>query len=327
MNSRKLSDCSRSRRAPLIPSPTLTRLVGADVRIKLETVQETGSFKVRGAGNAILSRMERTPAPAGLVTYSTGNHGRATAHLAKRLGLPVTVCMAPSTAPDKQAALTELGAELRLTGTSQDDAYDAAVALASDDRFLVDPINDPATTAGHGTIGLELAEQWPDVDTVVVPVSGGALVSGVALVIGAPNPRARVVGVSMERGAAMFESLRAGHPLKVLEFDSLADSLQGGITPHNTHTMAMVRDLVDDLILVSEDEIALAMAEAFVVERLVLEGAGATPIAAVLHRERQLFGDRIALVASGGMVPADRICAIAAERSEDLAAVLARSAA
>jgi threonine dehydratase len=322
---RRLEDLAR--RTPLIRSPTLARLTGADVRIKLETVQETGSFKIRGAGNAILSRMERTPAPVGLVTYSTGNHGRATAHVGLRLGLPVTVCMAPSTAPDKQAALAELGADLRLTGASQDDAHDAALTLARYGRFLVDPINDAATTAGHGTIGLELAEQWPDVDTVVVPVSGGALASGVALALRAANPDVRVVGVSMEHGAAMFESLRTGRPVIVPEYDSLADSLQGGITLHNTHTMAMVRDLVDDLVLVSEDEIALAMTQAFATERLVLEGAAATPIAALLHRERRLFGDRIALVASGGMVPADRLCAIAAAKSDDLAAILGGRAA
>jgi threonine dehydratase len=195
-----------------------------------------------------------------------------------------------------------MGAELRIVGESQDEAAVLAKELESKGHLLVDPINDPLTTAGQGTIGMEIVEQWPDVDTVVVPVSGGALMAGVALAVKSSNPKTRMVGVSMDRGAAMFESLEAGHPIAVPEVHSLADSLQGGITLENDHSMEMVEELVDELVLVTEEEIAIAMAEAVIEERQVLEGAGATPIAAVLSRNGSLVGDRVALVATGAMV-------------------------
>lgn len=288
-------------RTPLVPSFALSRLLGAEVRLKLEVTQPTRAFKVRGAANVILGHDDIDPGK-GVVAYSTGNHGRAVAYVGGRAGLSVTVCMSHNTTTDKQRALEAMGATVRLVGDSQDDAAALAKHYETDGALLVDPINDPLTTAGQGTIGLEIVEQWPDVDTVVVPVSGGALMSGIALAVKTLLPDTRLVGVSMERGAAMYQSLRAGRPVVVPEVESLADSLQGGISLENTHSFAMVRELVDELVLVSEEEIAIAMTEAVVEERLVLEGAGATPIAALLSRDRSLFGDRIALVASGAMV-------------------------
>jgi threonine dehydratase len=220
--------------------------------------------------------------------------------------------MSHVTTENKQAALTEMGADLRLVGQSQDEAHDLALELAEEGMTFVDPINDPASTAGHGTIGLEIVDDLDDVDTVVVPVSGGALISGIAIAIKAKRPSTRIVGVSMDRGAAMFQSLAAGRPVQVEEVESLADCLQGGITLDNTHTFDTVRDMVDDFILVSEDEIARAMAEAFYEEGLILEGAGATPIAAVMHRDRSRFGDSIALIASGGNAGAQSVHDVAA---------------
>lgn len=295
---------------PLVRSFALSRLLDADVRLKLECFQDTRAFKVRGAANAILSHQEQGPLER-LVTYSTGNHGRATAYIATRLGIPATVCMSHATTDDKRSALAAAGADIRLVGRSQDEAHDLAKELARDGMTLVDPVNDPASTAGHGTIALEIIEDFAGVDTVVVPVSGGAMISGIAIAIKARSPETRIVGVSMDRGAAMYESLKAGKPIQVEEVESLADCLQGGITLDNTHTFATVRDLVDDFVLVSEDEIATAMAEAFHEERLILEGAGATPIAAIMHRSRDAFGDKIALVASGGNVSAAAVCKVA----------------
>lgn len=288
-------------RTPMVPSFGLSRIRDAEVRIKLETTQPTRAFKVRGAANVILSHEDIDPA-RGVVAYSTGNHGRAVTYVASKVGLPVTVCMSHNTTGDKQDSLRAMGATVRLVGESQDEAGELARSLADEGALLVDPINDPLTTAGQGTIGLEIVNDWPAVDTVVVPVSGGALMAGIAQAVKSLSPDARLVGVSMDRGAAMYESLRAGEPVVVPEVESLADSLQGGITPENDHSLGMMRDLVDDLVLVSEDEIGLAMAEAVIEERFMLEGAGATPIAALLHRQRDLFGDRIALVATGAMV-------------------------
>lgn len=288
-------------RTPLVPSFGLSRLSGADVRLKLESTQPTRAFKVRGAANVILSH-EGIDTSLGVVSYSTGNHGRAVAYVAAELGLPATVCMSHNTTRDKQDALRSMGADVRLIGESQDEAAELAVTLESEGYLMVDPINDRMTTAGQGTIGLELVEQWPEVDTVVVPVSGGALMAGVALAVKTRRPGARLIGVSMDRGAAMYQSIEAGHPVSVPEVESLADSLQGGIGMNNDHSFEMVRELVDELVLVTEEQIAIGMAEAVIEERMILEGAGATPIAALLSKDRSLFGDHIALVATGAMV-------------------------
>lgn len=311
-------------RTPLVPSFGLGSWARAEVRLKLENTQPTRAYKVRGAANVILAHDEIDPS-LGVVAYSTGNHGRAVAYVASRLNLPATVCMSHNCTPDKQAALRAIGAEVRLIGQSQDEAAELAVEMETQGRFLVDPINDPLTTAGQGTIGLEIVDEWSDVDTVVVPVSGGALIAGIALAVKTMRPDVRLIGVSMDRGAAMHASLQVGHPVAVPEVESLADSLQGGITLNNDHSFEMVRDLVDDLVLVSEDEIAVAMAEAVVEERVILEGAGATPIAALLNRDRGLFGDRIALVATGAMVDDAVLTRVVIENRDTVATILAEA--
>lgn len=306
---------SVANRTPMVPSFGLTKMLGSEVRIKLETTQPTRAFKVRGAANVILGT-DRVDPERGVVAYSTGNHGRAVAYVASSLGLPATVCMSHNTTADKQESLRAMGATVRLVGESQDEAAELAHSLAADGALLVDPINDPLTTAGQGTIGLEIVEDWPEVDTVVVPVSGGALMAGIVQAVKSLAPNTRVVGVSMDRGAAMYESLQAGRPVVVPEVESLADSLQGGITPDNHHSFEMIRDLVDDLVLVTENEIALAMAWAVIEERVLLEGAGATPIAALLSRPRELFASRIALVATGAMVDSSVLARVLGENGE-----------
>lgn len=308
-------------RTPMVPSFGLGRMRDAEVRIKLETTQPTRAFKIRGAANVILSHPDVDP-EVGVVTYSTGNHGRAVAYVASRLGMRATVCMSHNTTADKRDSLRAMGAEVRLEGKSQDEAAQLALSLADSGALLVDPINDPLTTAGQGTIGLEIVEDWAEVDTVVVPVSGGALMAGIALAVKSLAPDTRLVGVSMERGAAMYESLRAGKPVAIPEVESLADSLQGGITLDNHHSFDIVRDLVDDLKLVTEEEIATAMAEAVIEERLVVEGAGATPIAALLFGDRDLFGEKIALLASGAMVDEPTLTRVVAEHRSDVARLM-----
>lgn len=310
-------------RTPMVPSVGLGHVAGANVRIKLETTQPTRAFKVRGAANVILAADSIDP-DHGVVAYSTGNHGRAVAYVASQLGLPATVCMSHNTTADKQSSLRALGATVEVVGDSQDEAGDRAHELEAAGALLVDPINDPLVTAGQGTIGLEIVEDWPEVDTVVVPVSGGALVAGIALAVKTMRPDARLIGVSMDRGAAMYQSLHAGKPVAVPEVESLADSLQGGITLNNDHSFEMVSELVDELVLVTEDEIALAMAEAVIEERIVVEGAGATPIATMLHRDRQLFGKNIVLVASGAMVDDETLIRVVGQHRHTVREVLGR---
>ncbi len=303
------------RHTPMPTSAALSALAGAEVRIKLDCLQDTRAFKLRGTGNAVLSLAEQERA-AGLVTYSTGNHGRAMAHVARRLGIPAVVCVSERVPAAKIDALARAGCEVVIEGRSQDDAVAVCGRLARErGLFYVDPINDPAFIAGHGTVALEMLEDWPQVDTLVVPVSGGALISGVALAARGINPGIRVIGVSMDRGAAMHASLAAGRPVLVDEVDSLADSLQGGIGLDNRYTFDMVRRLVDELVLVDEQEIGIAMAHALLLERQVLEGAGAAPLAALMFRDRGLFGDRVALLASGAMVDPDLLHRLTAEHA------------
>ena len=307
-----------ARRTALLPSADLSRRMSAAVSLKLETLQETGSFKVRGAANAILA-LDADAQSRGVIAYSTGNHGRAVAHVARRLGIPATVCVSEQVTQGKIEALAATGCKLRIHGASQDEAAELARQLEREEGLsVIDPVNDRQVITGQGTIGLEIVDGLAEVDTVIVPLSGGGLISGIALAVKRRRPRCRVIGVSMDRGAAMHASQQAGHPVLVHEVESLADSLQGGILLDNRYTFAMVRDLVDDILLVGEEEIGRAMAWAYWRERLILEGAAATPVAAVLHRPRETFGDHIALVLTGNAVDGARLIDLAREYCSEI---------
>ena len=200
------------RRTPLVASPSLSARGRARVSLKLETAQETGAFKLRGATNFI-----RTAGDAvrerGVVTVSTGNHGRAVAHAARSNGVRAVVCMSSLVPRNKREAIDGLGAEIRIVGRSQDEAeVEAGRLVAEEGLALVHPFDDPLVVAGQGTVGIEILEDQPDVDTVITGLSGGGLISGIALAVKAANPGARIVGVTMENGAAMYESVRAGRP-------------------------------------------------------------------------------------------------------------------
>ena len=268
--------------SPLRPDRVLARRSGHDVHFKLDCVQPTGSFKIRGAAAKIgsLSSDERL---RGVITASTGNHGRAVAYVARELGIDATICVSRNVPPGKIALLESLGCRLDIGGDSQDEAFDRAIAASNepDGPMLVHSILDPVTLCGQGTCGLEIVDQRPDTAVVVVPLSGGGLISGVAVAVKTLLPEAKVVGVSMEGGAVMHASLAAGHPVQMPEVDTLADSLQGGIGLDNDTSWPITQRYVDDVILVSEDEIAAAMSYALGEHRLVLEGAGAVGIAAL----------------------------------------------
>jgi threonine dehydratase len=268
-------------RTPLREAGALAARGGVPVRLKCEHQQTTGSFKLRGATNALLA-LEPARRAAGVVAASTGNHGRALAHAARRLGVPAVICMSRLVPANKVEAIEALGAEARITGMSQDDAQrEAARLVAERGMAMVPPFDDAAVIAGQGTLGLELMEDAPDTAMVLVPLSGGGLIAGVALAVKTLNPAARVVGVSMERGAAMAASLGAGRPVEVEEQPTLADSLGGGIGLDNALTFAMVRALVDEVVLVSEAEIADAVRAAYFDLGEVIEGAAAVGLAAL----------------------------------------------
>ena len=301
------------RRTPLVPAEALSARLGTAVHYKLETLQPTGSFKVRGAASKILGLPDDVRA-RGVTTVSTGNHGRAVAHVARLAGCRAAVCLSNLVPENKRRAIEAAGGELMVHGKSQDDAAEVAFKLEREEGMtMVNPFDDAAIVAGQGTIGIELLEDLPSLDTVLVPVSGGGLIAGIARAVKAANPDCRVVGVSMQHGAAMYESQKAGKPVLVEEVESLADSLGGGIFLDNKHTFALIRDLVDDLVLVSEEEIGRAMAFALEAEHLVLEGGGAVGIAALLHDKAGPVGANVALVLSGTNVDTGRLLEVVAE--------------
>lgn len=285
-------------RTPLVPAARLSA-AERQVMLKLETAQPTGAFKIRGAANA-LARLGLEERRRGVVCASTGNHGRAVAYAARRLGVPACICLSRLVPAVKVAAIEALGAEVRVVGSSQDEAQAEVERLVAEEgRAELPPFDHPEIIAGQGTIGIELLEDCPELDTVVVPLSGGGLMAGIALAVKAASPAIRVVGVSMERGAAMHRSLLAGRPVEVAEEPTLADSLAGGIGLNNRHTFAMVRELVDEVVLLSEAQIAAAMRALFLQEGWVAEGGGAVGIAPVIEPGLARLGRRVAVVISG----------------------------
>lgn len=291
----------RVRRTPLTLSPSLSASCGVPVHLKLESHQPTGSFKLRGATNAVLS-LNGEAWRRGLVTASTGNHGRALAHAAGAEGVRTVVCMSALVPSAKVDAVRALGAEVRIVGRSQDDAQEEVERLVRDEGFTaIPPFDHPDVIAGQGTIGLEIAEARPDTELLLVPLSGGGLAAGVASAIKGKLPRARVIGISMARGAAMYESLRAGKPIPVEELETLADSLGGGIGLENRYTFALCRDLLDDVVLLTEQEIAEGIRHAFAAEGETVEGAGAVGIGALLAKKVDLRGPTIVLVSGSNI--------------------------
>jgi threonine dehydratase len=281
---------------PTMLSPSLSELAGVPVHLKLEHRQATGSFKLRGASNAVAS-LSAEEMRRGVVAASTGNHGRALAYAAKRGGMRAVICMSKLVPGNKVDEIGRLGAEIRIVGDSQDDAQAEAERLAGTEGLvMMPPFDHPAVIAGQGTLGLEMMEAVPDARTVLVPLSGGGLASGIAAAVKGTSPGTKVIGVSMARGAAMKASLDAGRPVLVEELPTLADSLGGGIGLDNRLTFAMCRDLLDDVVLLTEDEIAAGIRYAYETEREVVEGAGAVGIAALLAGKARVEGPVVVLV-------------------------------
>ncbi|MDB6049334.1 MAG: ectoine utilization protein EutB [Pseudomonas sp.] len=267
---------------PLEYSPSLSRLMGVAVYLKLESQQITGSFKLRGASNAV-AQLDAAARERGVVAASTGNHGRALAYAASRLGVKATICLSHLVPQNKVQAIRDLGAQVCIVGQSQDDAQREAERISAvEGAALLPPFDHAAVIAGQATLGLEIIEQLPDVAQVLVPLSGGGLFCGIALALKGVNPAIRLHGISMQRGAAMHASLEAGHPVDVEELATLADSLGGGIGLDNQFTFTMTRDLCDQVHLVDEASIANGIRHAYFEERQVVEGAAAVGIGALL---------------------------------------------
>ena len=290
------------RRTILEESPWLTTSLGTNIFLKLENRQVTGSFKIRGATNKLLSLSDDEKS-RGVITVSSGNHGRAVSYVAGKLGINAVICLSEAVPGNKVQAIQDLGAETVVAGKTYDDATEHAVHLqAQRGLTMVHPFDDPFVIAGQGTIGVELVEDLPHIDTAIVPLSGGGLLGGIALALKSLKPTIHIVGVSMERGPAMVESLKAGRVVDIIEEPTLADALAGGIGLDNRYTFRLIQEYVDETVLVSEEEISAAMTFALDKHHLVVEGGGAVGIAALLYTKVAQLGENVAVVISGANV-------------------------
>ena len=279
---------------PFVRSPFMTRVAGHDFMLKLENMQPVGAFKLRGALNAVMA----LPGTVGGVTCcSTGNHGRGVAYAAALRGIRAVICMSGLVPQAKVDGIRALGADVRIVGMSQDAAMAESLTLCATEGLVdISPFDDPRVIAGQGTTGLEMLERRPDLTAILVPLSGGGLAAGVCVAAKAINPGVRVIGITMDRGAAMQASILAGHPVEVPEFASLADSLGGGIGLDNRLSFALCQRHLDDIVLVSEDEIRHAMQVLYFEDRMVAEGGAVVGLAAVLAGKIKLAGPTATII-------------------------------
>jgi threonine dehydratase len=298
-------------RTPLTETPALAADAGAaGVYLKLESLQNTGAFKVRGAANRILSLSGEERA-RGVITFSTGNHGKAVSYVAGRLGIPAVVCVSEHVAQYRVEKIRRLGAEVIVKGDSQDEAELEYERIRKErDLIPVVPFDDPYVVAGQGTIGLEMMGDEPELDTILVPLSGGGLLGGVALAAKLIKPQVRVIGVSISRSPAMLRSLEAGKPVAVGEKDTLADSLLGGIGVENRYTLPVIEEFVDEHVEIDEPEIAAAMYYGMSEHSLVIEGGAAVGIAALQTGKVKAEGERVGIVVSGSSVELSQYLAV-----------------
>lgn len=303
-------------RTPLRPSLYLSEKTGKNVYLKLENMQPSGSFKLRGATNAILSLSEETRA-RGVITMSAGNHGKAVAYLASKTGIEATICVSKLVPAHKVKAIEKLGAEVIIAGKDQDEATEIALKIAREKgKTFISAFDDRDVIAGQGTIALEILEENPHIDTILVQLSGGGLMGGVSLAAKAINPNIKMIGVTITKGAAMYESIKAGKIVAIEEVPSLADALQGGLPFDNKYTFDICCHNVDDIISIPEKQIEKALAFSFRIERLVLEGSGAITLAPLLFDEMNRFGKNIALILSGDNVDVNQLLKIAAKHRD-----------
>ncbi|MBA2302119.1 MAG: pyridoxal-phosphate dependent enzyme, partial [Acidobacteria bacterium] len=288
-------------RTPLRHSPWLSKASGGDVYLKIETVQPTHSYKIRGATNAVLKLAEGTDATS-LVTASAGNHGRALAHAAAAAGMRLTVYL-PETAPrTKIDAIRELGGELRPCSD-----YDEAECRAKDHAargigVFISPYAHPDVIAGAGTVGLEILEELDDVEAVIASIGGGGLISGIAI---ATDGRVETAGVEVEASTPFTTSLKAGRITEIAVGPTLADGLSGNLDPESP-TFDIVRTRVTRISVVSEDDLTDAIRGVAEHERLIIEGAAAAAVAAVATGKLDIRGQRAAIVLSGANIDLDR---------------------
>jgi threonine dehydratase len=295
--------------SPCARSETLSKLTGTVASLKLENLQMTGAYKERGALNKLLL-MPAAEREQGLITASAGNHAQAVAYHAGRLGVKATIVMPEATPIMKVANTRAHGARVLLHGANYDEAYAEARRLEQVDGLaFVHPFDDPDVIAGQGTVALEILEQEPEVDAIVVPVGGGGLVSGVAVAVKALRPGAKVIGVETELLPCMLQALEAGRPVTLDAASTIADGI--AVKRAGDLTLAHVQKYVDEIVTVSEEEIASAILYLLEKEKTVAEGAGAVAIAALMQRKvRGLQGRKVVSIVSGGNIDVNLIARV-----------------
>jgi threonine dehydratase len=280
-------------RTPLIPSRSLSNLSGAEVYLKLENLQKTGSFKVRGAFNKLLAVAEEK-----VIAASMGNHAQAVAYAAGKLGKKAVIVMPETAAIVKQEATRGYGAEVILHGEKFNDALD--FALSRRDAVFIHPFDDDAVIAGQGTAGLEIDEDLTHIDAVLVPVGGGGLIAGISAAIKVLSPRTRVIGVQAGAAPSACVSFREHAVCDRVPGNTIADGIAVGRV--GERTLALIGKHVDRMFTVAEDPIARSILLFLERKKLVVEGAGAVPLAALLEHAEEFRGQRVVLVVSGGNI-------------------------
>jgi threonine dehydratase len=295
--------------SPLSYSETLSRKTGTKCWLKLENLQMTGSFKERGARNKLMTLSEAERA-RGVVCASAGNHAQGVSYHAKRLGIDATIVMPEPTPLIKVSSTRELGGRVILHGATFDDALEEAHRIeAKENRVFVHAFDDDLIIAGQGTVGLELLEQNPYLDAVVVAIGGGGLAGGIALAVKETNPKIKVYGVETSAIPSMKEALGAGHPVTVPPKTTIAEGI--AVRRASERTLELTKKYVDEIVLVDEEEIAEAILVLLEREKTVAEGSGAAPLAALLHqRIPSVLGKKTAVIVGGGNIDVNVISRI-----------------
>ncbi len=286
--------------SPCARSEAFSQLTGNSVRLKLDNLQRTGAFKERGALNKLLT-LSTTERERGVIAASAGNHAQGLAYHAGRCGIHALICMPLTTPLTKVSATKSYGAEVILHGANYDDACDEAVRLGQQQNLtFVHPFDDDAVIAGQGTLGLELLEQYPQMEVVVVPIGGGGLIGGVGCAIKESNPKVRVVGVQTARLPSMKVAVTEGKPVTLPPAATIADGI--AVRRAGERTLPLVQKYVDDIVTVDEEEIANAVLLLLEREKTLAEGAGAAGLAALINHKVQLAGKNVAAVICGGNI-------------------------
>jgi len=284
----------------LMPTKTFSKLAGTDILMKLENLQTTGSFKVRGAFNKI-SHLTPEEKKCPVVAASAGNHAQGVAFSATKLGLKSTIFMPAFTPPTKVNATRSYGADVFLVGDSFDDAFAASQEYCkTHNATYIHPFNDPKIIAGQGTVGLEIFSQCPDLDTVIVPIGGGGLISGIAIAMKEVNPNIKVIGVEAENTASMLASHEKGEITTLPSALSIADGI--AVKRPGDITFKIIEQYVDDLVTVSDTEISHAAYLMLQRGKLLVEPSGAAALAAAITRKSRYMGKTVVPVISGGNV-------------------------